>query len=336
MKDTLGLTWIQGWGGWDNNPSALETNAKGLKVMSIRDKAYTYSKAQRMIWEAENSQWPPEQRYMYNYFETKETGDQFPPPPSDPDSRIAVQGTHQPGYMVRNPWPNYEYHYDRIYYVATFRMKILKSTPNTDTVAVLSLYCPTHGNLGTPRVLHDSSFAVSDTYYEFKVPFSLQVTCNPPCPDGPAYLTGGASALPSHIVCTNVDIRVWWAGHRTTWLDWVLVDDLEADSLFAGIHNQDLRKEIDDYDALNNVQRVYLTDEPPIPGWLPHEQIKRFIHDSVLTTAKPAITASPWTDEWVRRFSQDAQPDTILYVNGATIYFYDKDITKLKALGIIP
>jgi len=133
-----------------------------------------------------------------------------------------------------------------------------------------------------------------------------------------------------------VDIRVWWAGHRTTWLDYVIVDDLEADSLFAGIHNQDLRNEADDYDFLSNVQRVYLTDEPPIPGWLPHEQIKRFLRDSVLTTNKPAITASPWTDEWVRRFSQDAQPDTILYVNGATIYFYDKDITKLKTLGIIP
>jgi len=309
MKDTLGLTWVQGWGGWDGNPSALETNAKGLKVMSIRNNAYTYSKAQRMRWQAEDLAWPTEQKYMWNYFQVHPDSVST----QEADSRHSILGVHAPGYMVRDPWPNNEYHYDRIYYVATFRMKILKSTPNIDTVAVLSLYCPTHGNLGTPRVLYDSSFASDNTYYEFKVPFSLEVECDPPCEDGPAYLTGGASVRPNHIVCQNVDFRVWWAGHRTTWLDFMIVDDIEADELFAGIHNQDLRNEIDDFDALSNVKRVYLTDEPPIPGWLPHEQIKRFIRDSVLTTEKPAITASPWTDEWARRFSQDAQPSEVLW-----------------------
>ncbi len=41
-------------------------------------------------------------------------------------------------------------------------------------------------------------------------------------------------------------------------------------------------------------------------------------------------------EEHLFPFQNTRSPDTIIYLPDATIYFYDKDISRLKALGIIP
>ena len=319
MDTSLGVTWVQGYGGSDTSHYVIDS---GLSLISRRYSLSVISRAQRLVYQAEDT-WPRVLAdYVYAFFGTKETGQR------DGDSWVCNVNRHPPGYMVRKPRPDNRFYHDQKQHYAIFRMKIRKEGEPDGEVVLLSVKCYTHGGttLGT-RTLKDSDFAESDVYHDFEVPFSLEVDCSPPCEKA----------------CDSVDVQVYWYGNRTTWLDYVIVEDEAAKSLFGGKHDATIEAEARNCLAnprFDRVQRFYLTDEPSVRAFLPFKYIDDKLRSLGFTGSRGrAITSNNWTDSWIRWFIRAARPNEVLvhyYVLDSSIPSPPMEDMMARSVGVAP
>jgi hypothetical protein len=333
LRDSLHLSWVQATG--DSiaaNPVLhryVESNPAGLNVISARAEVspmYEFTRSQQLWIEAEKGIPQSEDDYTYAHFRRfPQTGQQtggLPPFPEPQDSWKAVAGAEQPGYMASDLRPDDQYYWNRTHYRGTFNMKIQKQSPDTARVALLTVYCTTHGTELNRHTLYDSSFQASNTYQAFELDYNIQLNCNPPCDPpvaGPSRLAGGVVQRSLSTDC-RVDTRVWWYGNRTTWLDRVDIEDDVAYALFRrsndGAIIQDAREFVGAYP---NVKRFCSLDEPPVNAFRSYRYVDRLIMDSVnlgqnsngrgrtITAFNNAIMQNN-----VKWFLNDAQPREIM------------------------
>lgn len=334
LRSSLGITWIYSYGGVGSgttigNHSIMETNASGLKQITIRNNISVYAKSQRLEIEAEGLSSEGETKSFFQRLLTPKTGQQYtrinPSDPQDQNGWQAIVGSHQPGYMASDVSLKGEYHYSQTHYTATFVMKITRPSPPpplTDQVAFLSVVDLNTGNILGSRQLIDSDFGTD--YKAFEVGFTLP--CAPPSLP-PKYLAGVATSIQSTPPCQpQIDVRVYWNGLRTTWLDKVYIEDTAAHSLFpregqiSGLVDNVLIQDVQDF--ANNgyplVKRMYMADEPYRNVFLPYNYIdQKILNNPAVVNLDPnhegrgrGITASIWV--WTNWFLQDAQPQEVM------------------------
>jgi hypothetical protein len=327
LRDSLHLTWVQASG--DSiaaNPVLhryVESNPAGLNVISARAEVspmYELTRSQSLRVQAEDGVPLSENDYTYAYFKrllTPKTGAVIPS-----DGWIAQFGTHQAGYMASGVVPDSEYHHNRSHYWATFNMKIDTAGPSTTPIALLVVYCTSHTGVHDTlqkRILYDSSFQ-SNQYQEFELGYTI-IPTTPAPPSQAQCLKGGVYSLNQYNGC-RVDVRVWWYGNRTTWLDRVDIEDDVAYALFRrsndGAIIQDAREFVGAYP---NVKRFCSLDEPPLNAFRSYRYVDRLIMDSVnlgqSTTGRGrTITAFPRVDNEFKWFLNDAQPSEVLIAKG--------------------
>jgi len=117
----------------------------------------------------------------------------------------------------------------------------------------------------------------------------------------------------------------------------VVVDDSLGRMLFAHQLDSTITREVAAFKngGFPQLQRFYFQDEPWPPSFLPSNYAdQRIFAEGFTTTRGRGITANGWTENSMQRFllPPTQQPDTILHLENATVYFYDKDITRLKEI----
>lgn len=322
MRDSLHLNWVQGSSGSKTVHTSIDSNTAGLKVIASRDSLDKVSTSQRMKYEAELTSPDQAHQGLWNYFGTKVTGTDL----VSEGARKCIAGSDPPGYMVSNPQPNNDFHYGRTSYRATFRMKITKGSNPSDTVAMLTVFCNVHNAVIGQRVLFDSTFSLTNNYYVFEVPFSVQ-TSSSASTDTSRFLAGAAAVRTSNVDCNSIDIRVDWRGNVTAWLDNVIVDDDVAKTLFAGGYDATIQADVNDYltnptyNSANLVQRLYLKDEPDVPAFLPYNYVDTKLKNlfPIGSSRGRGTTANYWWGSSAQRFFQDGQPNE---------YFFDQYVVK--------
>lgn len=311
IRIDLGATWVQGWGGWQGNPQGVETNTVGLKALSIRNNIYTYSKPQKMRFEAERSLEQQSDTGLYNYF-AQAKGERFA------DSRRCVVGNDSPGYIVSSPFPNTEFHYKQSAYLATFRLKVDKSSNgNSDAQVVrLKAVCTTPGHSHQnplDTILINSNFPVSDAWQDFVFPFSMQVmTSGDP---SAIYLAGRVAMRSDFMLCTSADIQVYWNGAVTTSLDYVDIEDVAGQALFAGTYDAALDSDMTGLPTA--VARMYMTDEPYVSAFQSFNYV-----NSKINAVRPGATTLALSGAGISRFIEECNPSEVI----SDIYVFDSDV----------
>ncbi len=318
MKDSLPLTWLQTWTGFGSYHEPIDTNSAGLKVISMRQGILDVTRSQHMIYEAEEHTPTPDNEGLRNYFGTRPDSVSADFPANSPDSRRSEVGIHKPGYMVRHPRPNNDFHYEQTSYYAKFNMKITKVPGQPeDTVAILKVISYTGATVYEvdSLVLLDGGFASSDTFYEFKLQFNIAVCPNSSPNDTMMYLAGRVSVRASSLECDSVDVLVDWRGYRTTWVNHVTIDDKAADKLFAHTNDALIEQEVYYYlhdPRFNLMQRLYTMDEPFVPAFLSYNYVDAKLHDLGFAGSRGrAIVANYWANNQIKRFIQDGQPNEV-------------------------
>jgi hypothetical protein len=263
MRDSLFINYIQAYTETLSSIPEFVTDNAGLNVLAQSNLFNESSSGQKVIFQAEDNYREP---LTFAYWATKETGD-------DLGSEHRCRRNVDPaGFMVRDAKPDNEYRYNRTDYNATFRMQIEKNLTGNPEVADLIVYCKTHGNELARVTLSYNDFP-DDEYYNFVVHFTLETTGQSSEPGG--FLTGGdESLLIDEVTCKNVDIRVYWYGLVTTWLDNAIIMDNIGSVLFAGGYDSDIINEAAPYvNNYLNVKRFYTKDEPQISAFLSYNYV---------------------------------------------------------------
>ncbi|MGB2867003.1 MAG: right-handed parallel beta-helix repeat-containing protein, partial [Bacteroidota bacterium] len=295
MHDSLHLNWVE----------AIAENGDGTKRLNVLENSGSLyvignmgqyltpkSFAQHMVFEAEQNENNPDQ----NYFGFRNGVVQ---------NDTLLQSPSSAGYMVTSPTPNNEY-YNETHYTARF---VLKRTPaqggNPEVVRLEVEY----SGQTWQSILRDSDFTSSNfetKSLEFDLPSSAVSAMAPG-----GLLTGSFDgAAPSKMTMTSggVDIRVYWSGNVTTWLDKVIVDDNPGHNLFSGVYDDVLRSSASDFhDNYPLVRRFYLQDEPHINQFLVFKYVNGKIREA--TGEATGIAAS---NAYRKRFLDEAQPNELM------------------------
>ncbi|MGA9407685.1 MAG: right-handed parallel beta-helix repeat-containing protein, partial [Bacteroidota bacterium] len=344
MKDSLNISWVQGESGWGGSQHiGVDTSwvqTLGLNTINIRDTLYNISTAQRMVFQAGRNSPPLSQVNMWNFFSCKTTGKTI----SD-TIQECIPNSYPVGYMAKSPNPNNNYFYGKLGYFVTFQMAIIKESPPTDSVALLSVEGFSGGkqySLDSVGVF-DYSFQGSGTYQNFVLPFSVQVT---PPPIRPLRFTLMGYNLGNNTITLydSIDVRVYWCGKRTTYLANVTIDDSTSSNLYSGMYDGAIQTEVNQYvgQQYTNMQRLYLQDEPLVPVFLPLRYIDSKLQSDFGTGSARgrAITANWYRGNWLSRFLQDAQPNEYLfdgdYVIDASVPSPSMNAQQASAAGVAP
>ena len=309
LKDSLHLNWVQATvdDGYGNKDLHVLENDGELNIAGISHQypdIYESSRAQRMEFEAERGP-----SSLWNYFEDKPSGDvdQF-----DPTLLISSGSA---GYMVRDAVPDDEYRHERTHYTSSFIMKRTPALSGNPQVATLEAWCKAHNEKIADRVLYNNDFTTSGLETK-TLEFDLSQPAYPAF--APGILFGGNAPTIQADSCLtdsgyHVDIRVYWHGNVTTWLDKVIVEDDSAQVLFSGSKDNAIVNSASDFTSYPLMKRFYLLDEPTPGTYLAHNYVQaltRQAYGSDTTGGKGSgITAS--NRRW-DRFLLDAQPREFL------------------------
>ncbi len=209
----MNATWVQAWGqlgGIDCTNVNLKAvqNVAGLKVIVSRIwNIGVPARSQRLIFDAE---FVNDNGGLRNYFQTHSVG-------SSQGVAWVATAPGTAGYMVRDPNPDKEYYYGRNLYVATFVMQKSGGNP-TDNVVTLDVVDSTGAITFGSRLLKGSDFPASG-YKAFDVPFNL----NPIPVALPKF--GVLTSAPATLYNGKVNVRAYWHGLVTTFLDFVTIQD---------------------------------------------------------------------------------------------------------------
>jgi hypothetical protein len=266
---------------------------------------WEYSTGQKMIYEAEQAPLP----LLKNYFDTTR-GDIVG------DFRRLRKNIDSLGYMVKDAVPDSEYHfleYGRKWYTAKFIMKMDSGGSNataTTPIANLIIYSKTLGANDTLRTLLVNNFAANNTVYTFELRFKVDsVTPPPSTPKKWDRLTGGAQSVT--LYQEKIDLRVYWHGNVTLYLDKVIVEDDTAKTLFAGGADARIAAAASPFTSSTKLKRFYLFDEPPVSSLLGVDYVDKHLQNTA-GLQDTGITATFWKDSQLDRFVADANPAEIL------------------------
>ena len=113
----------------------------------------------------------------------------------------------------------------------------------------------------------------------------------------------------------NVDIRVYWYGNVTTWLNEVIIEDTLGHGLFSGTDDGAIQNSALSFKtAYPLVKRFYLNDEPYISTFLAYNYVQgkilqKYAPDDTANGTGSGIVAE---DHDFNRFLIDAQPHELL------------------------
>ncbi|MCW9066565.1 MAG: hypothetical protein OQJ78_09740, partial [Ignavibacteriaceae bacterium] len=235
-------------------------------------------KAQRMVFEAEQ---PYDPNLLKNYFAETPSG--------EPQGELLIS-TGSPGYMVKSPVPDNEYNYKITHYTASFILKKTPATTGNPEVVRLEAICKDDGSILNQRILYNNDFSGNDL--ETKT-LEFDLTYNPNPELEPQYKTS---------TCVEVDIRVYWYGNVTTWLDKVIIEDDLGVALFSHQYDSDLLLSALSFQSYPLMKRFYFFDEPYLSSFLAYKYVDDVIPDEI-----PGITTINQSDK-LERFLLDAQP----------------------------
>ncbi len=270
--DSLGLTWVHG----PDDPLQSYTiefldsaSAHGMMVeLSRGGEIAGHSREHRFIYEVEGSHWVqsyPGQPDQYpTYFDTTfyETGQPYQE--GDVYGRVVVKDVDPMGYMVQyleNDWdwmlPDIGTHYLKP------RLKITGDFQSSDPVVRFEIYNKDDMSL----VLDDTVYADCCPPGEY-VEMSIQFNKNFGREDSGetiGFLRGDET---EEYRGSHMELRVYWFGGVTTYLDYLKIDHLEADSLFRGDYDTVIVDEINTYNRHYATARWYINDEPSLDQFL--------------------------------------------------------------------
>jgi hypothetical protein len=313
MRDSLHFNILEGASGysglypWD---SVLLHNAANIRVIQRQKYLYEMSMAQQMVWEAEQEPEPlppePNPMVLHNFFwDRPDSVSAF----AELDTaRISVPGINHSGYVVRYATPNWEYHYERTKWLATFRLKAeytQQAIPST-YVAKCIVYSVTNSTALKESTLTVGMFPDSGVYRDFVLPFTL----NPPPAQASPLCVSTAASANNH----EVDLRVYWYGLYTTYLDKVVVEDTLAHDLFTHVYDDSIRQAALQYGSANNSPAhhiFYLADEPPTSVFLAMNYVGKLIKDVIDSADIRSRTTTTMFNRFAR-FLNDAPPSLMM------------------------
>lgn len=310
MKDSLYLNWVQAaaetWG--DVKNLNVVQNSAGLNVMGVERETLVKSSGQRMVFQAEAISSP---NLFWNYFSNR-IGI-----PEDTLFRSAGSA----GYMVQNPVPDNEYRYGRTHYYVSFILKRTPAASGNPPVVRLEIWCKNNNSVLDSITLYNNDFSSSNL--ETKVrEFTFS---SPPTPKlkPQGVLLGKPMTSTSSGGCLvnneyRVDIRVYWYGNVTTWLDKVIVEDDIGKNLFTGACDNSIRDSVLHFK--NNyplMKRFYLNDEPYISAFLGYNYVQNKIIQTYAsdTTNNRGFSTTAMVGGTLHRFVIDAQPKKEIMVD---------------------
>jgi hypothetical protein len=318
MHDSLYLNTVQASTGynpaWDNT---ILHNTQNLKIYSQRSYLATQSSAQRMIYQAEQAVDP---NGVKNYFGTK-IGQI---PLGEDTAWQARVGVNNAGYMVYSCWPNNEYHYGEsrgVGYYATFRLKVDQTAGNPQTVKCI-VYDSTNHQTLKDTTLYYNDLLPSGSYKNVPLYFTLATQANSPRNYNKNYLTGGAVIESQSLPTTMVDLRVYWYGSVTTYLDNITVEDTLAHSLFAGTNDAAIKQEAGQFTQAGYPlhDKFYLVDEPPVSAFLGYNYVGNRIKDTIVDASRSGTVSAMYHE--FQRFLIDGVPYQLM----TDPYFITSDI----------
>jgi hypothetical protein len=307
LHDTLGFNTVELNTGWV--PSWEDTvmnNTHRVAVYTQRRFLADQSKAQHVIYEAEQGIQPSK---MHNYFVEHPKGSV-----SD-DAWVVVPGTDTQGWIVGSPWPNDDYHYGQTSYTATFTLKTAGSPVPTRS----AVRCEVWVNGTRVNYLDLRAFDLSATSYrDFALSFSLPSGESLVASTSSGVLTGGmgervaSKGRGSAVAAAAVDLRVWWYGGVTIFLDKITVDDDSARVLFAHTNDAAIRRSAaDSCVAYPAHERFYLVDEPFLSAFQGFGYVAGQIRavPDINQEKAGSLTA---TYQYHTRFLNEAQPSQLM------------------------
>ncbi len=281
----MGFTWIQAYGGWDNDINNLVVqNTRNLNVIAIRERNINYpSFAQRMQYQAERTD---NENGTRNYFMAHPTGEFDENLPDGWTARVS-NPNYGAGFMVQSPDPDNQYFYRRRDWIATARMSIDGFTGNPNTQVARMEILDADSNLLAHRIITEGEFGGSQDFREFELAYILPFT---PTPHAYPYPVTASLQEPELLLQQQdhgIDVRVWWYGQVNTYLDYVVLEDNVVDPNFSGAYqlfNGDRDADIDgdatlfvSEAAYPLLRRFYLRDEPRYNGYQPFNYVDQLI-----------------------------------------------------------
>lgn len=305
LRDSLNLNYIQSVVDDFNGNKLLNVlqNTGNLGVIGVSLKSnqngiYISSSGQRMVFEAEDDDSDP----LKNYFNEKPNG--------QPEGDLLISVGSE-GYMVKSPVPNNEYNYKRTHYTASFILKRTPAAGGNPPVVRIEAVCMATDSILAQRILYNNDFASSNLEtktIEFDLSFDALPSLKPL-----GVLLGKPQDISS--TCNGVDIRVYWYGNVTTWLDKVIVEDDIGKSLFSGLLDNTLINNAQELHTYQLMNRFYLYDEPYISSFLSNKYVNdktvfAFGADTLFGKGSGITAMNNYNN--LNRFLLDAQPKDIL------------------------
>ncbi len=306
LRDSLNLNYIQSVVDDFNGNKLLNVlqNSGNLGIVGVSLKSnqngiYISSSGQRMVFEAEQT---PDPLNLKNYFNERN---------GIPEQDTLWRSPSSPGYMVKSPVPNNEYNYKRTHYTASFILKRTPAAGGNPPVVRLEAVCMATGSILAQRILYNSDFASSNLEtktLEFNLTFDAIPSLKPM-----GVLLGKPQDISSS--CNGVDIRVYWYGNVTTWLDKVIVEDDIGKSLFSGLLDNTLINNAQELHNYQLMKRFYLFDEPFTSSFLSYKYVNdktvlAFGLDTLYGKGSGITAMNNYYN--LNRFLLDAQPRDIL------------------------
>jgi parallel beta-helix repeat protein len=317
MRDSLHLNAFQTGTGDSptvRNDSALK-NPAGLKVLNQRGILVDNSSAQRMEYDA----WRTDQSGLYNYFSS------FHPAIHKTSNEVYLDSSEaDSGYMVQSCSPNWAYYYGNIRsgYYATFRLKISGSYGGNPQVVRCSVYSIDSSITLKDTILYANDLLPENSYKDIKLYFNLSpALTNPPGRYTKKYLTGGVNQVTQGNTYHYIDLRVYWFGNVTTYLDNVIVDDTRGDSLFAGLMDDTIKQDAGQFTpaAYPLHDKFYLLDEPPMSTYLAFDYVGKRIRDTLGNIPQAGTVSACWFE--IERFLAYGKPAQL--INDAYFIYSD-------------
>ena len=292
IADTLHLNTVQFATGYGYQyEDAVLRNTKGVRVINTRRFLDSISWGQRMEYKAYQEAPPAGEELLKNYFAGRH-----------PDIRIdsahgeeVLYAPGTPGLMVWSAQPNDQYHLDADWW-ATFRLRVEGSHPSGTNVVRCIVYCLAHNDTLKDSLLTFGSFGTGNEK-DFVLPFSL----------AEEVARSGVSSM-----CTNVDLRVYWYGNVTTYMDRIVVENGLGRDLFSGVYDRRIKREAKRYSRsfYPNHSRFLLVDEPWVSQYSAFHYVADRIKDT-LGNIPSAGCVTPTTRQY-KRFLTDAQPSYLI------------------------
>ena len=272
------------------------------------------SRAQQMIYEAEATDNAHGTR---NWFQEHPVGGVDPSVPTAWKATIGLPL----GYMVQGAAPSDEYRWGVSKYKAIFIQRVDQGQPPSYAVSRCEIWV---NGVRTDTLRLSAGQFTGTNYRSDTIAFSVpaSISSSPSIHGG---LSGGYGYTSSHGTGSlgngamiandasqgNVDLRVWWFGQVSTYLDKVIVEDSVAHVVMNGAYDAATQAEAVTYAGCPTHDKFYLSDEP----WVSSFRGFRYISDQIKTALpnNPKAGSLTATFHDYERFITETNPDRLIF-----------------------